>query len=628
MTNQELISKLVSNIAVLTLVAEILSRFRPIQEAISNERRRWEQILMLSLIFGGIIILSTAIGINIGSYRLDTKAIGAIAAGLLGGPVVGFLSSCIGALYVLFFFIPTSFAKSAAFSTLLCGLLGAGFYPYFQRGRWKYRDLFVLACFGEVVEMVTLIRVTVSIQVAVSAIVDAAVPMILMNSIGILLFVSCFNTVFVRQDIANSRQLQQMLELTKHCMPIFQNDLVKGEPMNRLVNLIIEETGWVGAMIMDCKEMLAWKIMADMDVKSPMDHMEDLKASWQALGLPENAWENSEELEEALRSKGLYKEGCKEQNKEQNEAANNIRHLWNIPEIAALAMERGEMVTVFPIPKSSPWYRTMRECSVVAAPFMIEGKPKGCLLVFMKKQWTGRKSELDMIGNLATIVSYQMAVGELEKRQLMLQKAEFKALQFQVNPHFLFNALNTISSVCREDPDRARELLVTLADYFRYNLHGEVYMVSLSDELSHVIDYLEIERARFEDKLIVSYEISPRIDIKVPVLILQPIVENAVRHGISPDGKRRVKIKIQELKESYLVEISDQGRGFQKEVLERLHEGLSIGNSIGLSNVDKRLKNIYGEGEGLRIVSGSKGSSVSMEFKKEREGSYENWNYR
>ena len=606
MTNQELISKLISNIAVLTLVAEILSRFPPIQEAISNERRRWEQIIMLSLIFGGIIILSTAIGINIGSYRLDTKAIGAIAAGLLGGPVVGFFSSCIGALYVLFFFVPSSFAKSAAFSTLLCGLLGAGFYPYFQRGRWKYRDLFVLACFGEVVEMVTLIRVTVSIQVAVSAIVDAAVPMILMNSIGILIFVSCFNTVFVRQDISSSRQLQQMLDLTKHCMPIFQNDLIKGEPMNHLVNLIIEETGWVGAMIMDHREMLAWKIVADMDVKSPMDHMEDIKEAWEALELPENAWESSKTLEEILENKADIKN------------LKLIQKLWEIPEIAALAMDRQKMVTVFPIPKSSPWYRTMRECSVVAAPFVIEGQSKGCLLVFMKKQWTGRKSELDMIGNLATIVSYQMAVRELEKRQMMLQKAEFKALQFQVNPHFLFNALNTIASVCREEPNRARELIVTLAEYFRYNLDYEAYMVSLSDELSHVMDYLELERARYEDKLLVSYEIPPRIDIKVPTLILQPIVENAVRHGIGRDGKRRVKIKIQELEEGYLVEIGDKGKGFPKDVLDQLYAGQAIGNSIGLSNVHKRLKNIYGKDAGLHIISGEDGSTVSMEFKKEK----------
>ncbi len=608
MTTYELVQKLISNIAVLALTAEILSRIRPLQEALLNERRKWQQDIVLSLIFGGIIIMSTATGVNIGSYSLDTKAIGAITAGLLGGPVVGFLSSCIGALYELFFSVPKVFAKSAAFSTILCGLLGAGFYPYFQRGKWKYKDLFVLACFGELVEMVSLIRITVSLQVAVTAILDAAIPMMLMNSIGILIFISCFNTVFVRQDLESSRQLQQMLELTRNCMPLFQGNLEKGDSMNLLVSMIIEETPWAGTMIMDRKRMLAWKMVSDLDIKSPMDHMEDIKAAWESLKLPEEAWESSVVLEKYL------DEVRRTASEDEKEDLETLDRLWGIPAIAEKALETGEMVTVFRIPETSVWYRTMRECSVVAAPFVIEGQPVGCLVVFMKKQWTGRKSELDMIENLVTIASYQIAVRELEKRRSMLQKAEFKALQFQVNPHFLFNALNTIASVCREDPERSRELLVTLADYFRYNLDYEAYMVPLEEELDHVEDYLELERARFEDKLVVSYDVPERMDILIPTLILQPIVENAVRHGISADGKRIVDIRIRETATSFIVDVGDKGRGFEPEVLEKLENGEAIGNSIGLSNVHKRMKNIYGEDHGLKITSTGQGSVVEMCF--------------
>lgn len=610
MTTYELVEKLITNIAVLALTAEILSRIRPLQEAILNERRKWQQDIVLSLIFGGIIIMSTAIGVNIGSYSLDTKAIGAITAGLLGGPVVGFLSSCIGALYELFFSVPKVFARSAAFSTILCGLLGAGFYPYFQRGKWKYKDLFVLACFGELVEMVSLIRITVSLQVAVDAILDAAIPMTLMNSIGILIFISCFNTVFVRQDLESSRQLQQMLELTKHCMPLFQGNLEKNDSMNALVSMIIEETQWAGAMIMDRDRMLAWKIVSDIDIKSPMDHMTDVKEAWRNLGLPEEAWESSEVLEKYLAElKG-------DNSEEVQKNLKILRRLWGIPEIAEKALETKQMVTVFRIPETSVWYRTMRECSVVAAPFVIEEQSVGCLVVFMKKQWTGRKSELDMIENLVTIASYQIAVRELEKRKSMLQKAEFKALQFQVNPHFLFNALNTIASVCREDPERSRELLITLADYFRYNLDYEAYMVPLEEELDHVKDYLELERARFEEKLIVSYDVPERMDVMIPTLILQPIVENAVRHGISADGKRIVDIRIREEEDAFIVDIGDKGRGFKPDVLEKLETGEAIGNSIGLSNVHKRMKNIYGENHGLKIMSTDHGSVVEMCFYK------------
>lgn len=611
MTTYELVEKLISNIAVLALTAEILSRIRPLQEALLNERRKWQQDIVLSLIFGGIIIMSTAIGVNIDSYSLNTKAIGAITAGLLGGPVVGFLSSCIGALYELFFSVPKVFARSAAFSTILCGLLGAGFYPYFQRGKWKYKDLFILACFGELVEMVSLIRITVSLQVAVTAILDAAIPMMLMNSIGILIFVSCFNTVFVRQDLESSRQLQQMLELTRHCMPLFHENLEKSESMNEVVSMIIEETQWAGTMIMDRNRMLAWKMVSDLDIKSPMDHMEDIKAAWDALNLPDEAWESSEVLEKIL-------DGLKDSDSpEVQQNLKMLAPLWGIPEIAELALERGEMVTVFRIPETSVWYRTMRECSVVAAPFIIEGQAIGCLVVFMKKQWTGRKSELDMIENLVTIASYQIAVRELEKRKSMLQKAEFKALQFQVNPHFLFNALNTIASVCREDPERSRELLVTLADYFRYNLDYEAYMVPLEEELDHVKDYLELERARFEDKLIVSYDVPEHMNILIPTLTLQPIVENAVRHGISADGKRIVDISVRETEEAFIVDIGDKGKEFDPEVLRKLETGEAIDNSIGLSNVHKRMKSIYGEEHGLKITSMEQGSVVEMCFYKD-----------
>ena len=104
----------------------------------------------------------------------------------------------------------------------------------------------------------------------------------------------------------------------------------------------------------------------------------------------------------------------------------------------------------------------------------------------------------------------------------MLAQAEFKALQFQVNPHFLFNALNTISWVCRENPEEARKLLLTLADYFRYNLNYDAYMVPLREELEHVKDYLQIEKARFEEKLQVTYEVPEKMEILVPTLILQP----------------------------------------------------------------------------------------------------------
>ena len=113
---------------------------------------------------------------------------------------------------------------------------------------------------------------------------------------------------------------------------------------------------------------------------------------------------------------------------------------------------------------------------------------------------------------------------------------------------------------------------IILAEYFRYNLGEGRYMVPMEEELKHVRDYLEIEKARFEDKLEVTYDLPETMDIRIPTLILQPIVENAVRYGIGRDGKRKVHIAAERDKGGIVVSVRDQGKGFQEEILENWKE--------------------------------------------------------
>ena len=121
--------------------------------------------------------------------------------------------------------------------------MGAGFYPYFQRGKWKYTDLFLLACFAEICDMASLLRMTVSLEVAVDTIVDAALPMIIMNAIGMIVFISNFNGVFIFQDLESSRQIQKMSVLSKKCLPLLQDGgLNKAENMKKLSDIILKET--------------------------------------------------------------------------------------------------------------------------------------------------------------------------------------------------------------------------------------------------------------------------------------------------------------------------------------------------------------------------------------------------
>lgn len=557
MEGNRLVFELILNIALLVLIANLISKFRLIQNLILQEQRSLRSQTFLSVVFGGMVILSTYTGIDIGSYSLNTRVIGAMAAGLLGGPIVGLYASLIGAIYVYLFSSPQAFAMASAFSTMMFGLLGGGFYPYFQRGKWKYQDLFLLACFAEVCDMVCLLRFTVPVQMALNTILEISLPMILLNASGILIFISSFNHVFIQQDIERSRQLQQASGLARKCLPLLVKGIEDRDNMEKFASTILEETDWAGVIITDRNEIIAW---------------------------------NQKKMEKHLQTGE------------------------EIPDIGLRAMESGRLETMSQVPVTSPWYEWMKEYSLIAAPFMIRDQAAGCLIVWVKKQWVFRQSELELHQHLVDLSSYQLALSELERQRDMRQKAEMKALQFQVNPHFLFNALNTVSCVCRENPDRARELLIILANYFRYNLNSEVYMVPFEEEMEHVRDYLELEKARFEEKLAVTYDVPEEIDLEIPTLILQPIVENAVRYGINREGKRIVTIRADEEPAGCRVYIEDQGKGMPDDVLKKLMSGQAIGNSVGLSNVHKRMKSIYGEENGLRIDTSAQGTCVELYF--------------
>lgn len=560
MNIKELAFNITMNICLLSVIAATLSKIKFIQELILQERRKFKGDILLSFVFGGIITVAAYTGTMIGDYNMNTKVIGALAAGLLGGPLVGIYSSLFGCIYVYFFSPNPAFALPSAYSLLLIGMLGGGFYPYFQRGKWKYRDLFILTCFAEIVEMICLLRSAMSVQIALETVLVISIPMILLNSIGMLIFISSFNTVFVCQELESTKQLQRASALAKKCLPLLREGLHKKANMEEMAMEILEDTDWLGVMITDESEVLEWK-QKDMKFQ-PKDSVV-------------------------------------------------------FPVIAAEAMKSGEMKMLYSVPKNDPWYDWIGEYSVLAEPFMIKNTAVGCLLVWVKKQFVFHQSDVELLQNFGLLASSQLAMEKLEKQVQMRQKAEFQALQFQVNPHFLFNALNTISSVCRENPARARELLLTLADYFRYNLGNGAFMVPMQEELEHVQDYLEIEKARFEEKLLVSYQLEEDMHILIPTLILQPIVENAVRHGRSRDGKRVVEIEVRREDDCYIVKVRDRGPGFSPEVLEKLEAGEEIGKSIGLMNVQKRLKNIYGEKNGLRIENLQDGGScVTMKFMK------------
>lgn len=224
---------------------------------------------------------------------------------------------------------------------------------------------------------------------------------------------------------------------------------------------------------------------------------------------------------------------------------------------------------------------------------------------------------------VARFVATQLELAELERERSRADKAELRFLRAQIAPHFVYNALTAIESFIRTDPERARKLLVDFADYTRYSFRRERQFVTLAEELRLVDTYLDLERARFGDRLSVTVRVAPEVlSVELPALVVQPIVENAVRHGIERSERPgTISIVVTNEGSEAAVRIEDDGAGADPVHLLRILSGTDGGDSIGLHNVDERLRAVFGEEYGVRIRSGvGSGTTVTLRIPKRRHG--------
>lgn len=225
---------------------------------------------------------------------------------------------------------------------------------------------------------------------------------------------------------------------------------------------------------------------------------------------------------------------------------------------------------------------------------------------------------------VARWVSVQLELAELDRSRTRIVEAEIRALRAQISPHFIFNSLAAIASFVRTDPERARELLLEFADFTRYSFrrHGE--FAQLADELRAIEQYLALAGARFGERLKVTLQIAPEVlPVTLPFLCLQPLVENAVKHGLEDSVHAcRVTISARDAGAEAVVVIEDDGVGMDPEVLRAVLLGeRPTGSGIGLSNVDERLRQVYGPEHGLVIETGiDAGMKVTVRIPKYRPG--------
>ncbi|KUI37216.1 histidine kinase [Mycobacterium sp. IS-1496] len=277
---------------------------------------------------------------------------------------------------------------------------------------------------------------------------------------------------------------------------------------------------------------------------------------------------------------------------------------------------------------------SVRAATVIAQPLLTDaGDLLGVLTVVTSRD--PGPGMLGAVGEVARYAAGQLELAELDASRARLDRAEVLALRAQISPHFIYNALNTIASFVRTDPDRARELILEFADFTRYSFRAAGQYTTLAEELRNIDRYLTLERARFGTSLDVRLQVAPEVlGVVVPFLALQPLVENAVRHGLAGRGGGSIEIVARDEGSDCVITVEDDGVGMDPAVL-RTGPGDALGGGVhsdgppapghsahvGLTNVDHRLRAAFGNDYGLVVETAiGAGTKVIMRVPKFRSG--------
>ncbi|MGH3719707.1 MAG: sensor histidine kinase [Pseudonocardiaceae bacterium] len=254
--------------------------------------------------------------------------------------------------------------------------------------------------------------------------------------------------------------------------------------------------------------------------------------------------------------------------------------------------------------------------AVIVSPLEVDGGIVGTFGVISE-----RDADLGVMRattEVARYVSSQLELAELDESRSRLAYAEIRALRSQISPHFIYNALTTISHCIKTDPEEARDLIMELSDFFRYSFRADAEFTTLAEELNNIDRYLAVEKARFGERLQIKLQIAPEVlPVVLPFLALQPLVENAVRHGLG-GGSGTVSVVAENVGSECVISVEDDGRGMDP---QRLHEEMTdshlTGAHVGLGNVHDRLRAAFGDACGLVVETGpGLGTKVSMKVPK------------
>ncbi|WP_251550808.1 sensor histidine kinase [Neobacillus muris] len=558
----ELLVTMIERLGILVTIAFILTRLKFFRDMIYQEQLRRKQQFTAIMFFGFFGIIGTYSGLTLNPDTLqinrwtsgltsdeaiaNSRVIGVVLAGLLGGYKVGLGAGLIAGLHR--FTLGGFTSLSCGLATILSGILSALFYR--KNKHVKLESAFLIGALAETIQMMIILLLSRPFEKALSLVEIIGLPMILANGLGSALFLLIIRNVINEEEKAGAIQAQKILLIIKKTLPHLRNGL-NAESAHAVSDIIHKEINTSAVAITNLTEILAHVGLGDDHhrANSPIQ----THATWEAI-------------------------------------------------------QKGGLVTA----NHDSIHCQVNGCQLAAAviaPLKQRGKTIGTLKFYFQTEKEITPVIIELISGLSSLLSNQLEIAQSDQAYQLAKEAEIKALQAQISPHFLFNTLNTILSLIRLNPAKARKLLVYLSHFLRQNLSVTTQnLTTLEQELNHVKAYLAIEEARFENKLKVIYEIEePTLLQSIPPLTLQPIVENSIKHGIKDKQSFCiVKIIISAHNGSTSVTVRDNGNGMSPERMKQVCKvplDSPSGTGLALYNVNRRLTGVYGEEASLKIKS-------------------------
>ncbi|CAB1262259.1 LytS/YhcK type 5TM receptor domain-containing protein [Clostridium sp. MT-14] len=553
--------QLLESMALIAISAYIYNQSHVLKNMIKGELKFIDKIALI-VFFSLLGIIGNYTGVNVEPYAMDnirpmgsiqagyiglhdaianTRPIAAIVAGYIGGPVFGVIVGIIAGTHR--YFLGGFTALSCGVATLAEGLVGGLIKKLSKDEGFNLKKVFIGAVAAECCQMIIILILSRPFSSALKLVEIIAVPMILINSLGSVIFINIIKSAKEEYDRIGAIEAQRALNITKKTVNYMRKGLNEKTAKN-VSEIIYEMTNADGIFIGDKNGFLAYSGIS------------------------------------------IHEEKLRQEIQKYNKS----------PDYKIIELQYDGKSMFF-----------------VCAPFKIPNSGfEGVLGLGVRLKKNINPYFIQFGKELSDLLSNQIELYKLNKLAKEASTAEFRALRAQIEPHFLFNALNTIASFCRTNPSKARELIIDLSNYFRQTLKRQEDFVYLKDEIEFIQSYLSIETARFGNRLQLIIDIPDEMmDEKVPVFVLQPIVENAIKHGILPKPEGG-KVYLEAFFENDEIRfcITDTGVGMNE---ERLNEVLTKWPGIGLKNVNERLKLLYGEDHGLDIkTSVNNGTKISF----------------